>query len=222
MQVATDGVVMVERHGTPLRDDDLAAQPHVGQPGTELLRVGHGRRQARQLHRRRKSDDDLLPDCASLAVGQVVHLVEHDGLQCAQRGRLLVEHVAQHFGRHHDDLGLTVDAAITGQQADVLGSVPRAQIGVLLVGQCLDRRRVEALAAIAQRRPGRELTHDRLARPGRSGDEHRATGVQRGDPGDLEVVQREVVGRGEGGGHRGHCWATPAKRVAVVRPGARR
>jgi hypothetical protein len=48
------------------------------QPVTELLGVADGRRERDQLHRRREVDDDLLPDRAPEAVGEVVHLVHDD------------------------------------------------------------------------------------------------------------------------------------------------
>ena len=95
-------------------------------------------------------DDHLLPDRAAEPVGEVVHLVHHHVRQAVQGRRAGVEHVAQHLGGHHHHRRVAVDRVVAGQQADLVGAVPRDQVVVLLVGQRLDRRGVEALAALAR------------------------------------------------------------------------
>ena len=86
--------------------------------------------------------------------------------------RVGVDHVPQHLGGHHHHRRLGVDAGVAGQQADVGRAVPADQVGVLLVRQRLDRGGVERLAAPLQGQPDRELADDRLAGPGRRGDQH--------------------------------------------------
>ena len=78
-----------------------------------------------------------------------------------------VEHVAQDLGGHHDDRRLAVDRGVTGEQPDRVGAVPRDQLGVLLVRQRLDRRRVERLASPGPARGG-SRTRPRPSCPPRS------------------------------------------------------
>ena len=84
--------------------------------------------------------------------------------------------VAAHDGhRHHRRVA--VDRVVAGEQADGARPVPVHQVVVLLVRQRLDRRRVEALAALGQREVHGELADHRLAGPGR-----RAHRARRGRP----------------------------------------
>jgi hypothetical protein len=126
-----------------------------------------------------------------------VHLVHDDIPEPRQRPGAGVDHVAQHLGRHHHDVCLAVDAVVAGEQTDPGGAVPGRQLGELLVAQRLDRRGVEALGALLQRQPDRELPHDRLARPGGSSNQHRPARLQCLACGDLVVVEEEVVLRAE-------------------------
>ena len=75
----------------------------------------------------RQVDDDLLPHRAAEPVGEVVHLVHDDEAEAAQGGRPGIHHVAQHLGRHDDDRRLAVDRGVAGEQADLVGAVPRAR-----------------------------------------------------------------------------------------------
>ena len=136
-----DQHVLVERHRPALLDDGRGLAAHRLQPLAELLGVGHRRRQRHQRHRLREVDDDLLPDRAAEPVGEVVHLVHHDVAEPGQRRGAGVEHVAQHLGGHHHDRRLAVDGVVAGEQADAVGAVAVDQVGVLLVGQRLDRGR---------------------------------------------------------------------------------
>ena len=67
------------------------------------------------------------------------------------------------------------------------------QVGVLLVGQRLDRRGVEALAALGQGQVHGELADDGLARAGRRRDQHAVAALQRVAGLDLEVVKVKVI-----------------------------
>ena len=162
-----------------LLDDDGRVAADRLEPLAELLGVAHRGRQRDQPDRLGQRQDDLFPDTAAEAVGQVVHLVHHDVAEAAQRVRAGVEHVAQHFGGHDDDRRVAVAGGVAGQQPDLVGAVAGGELGELLVGQRLDRRRVEALAAAAQRPVGGELADHRLPGAGRRGDQHAAALGQR-------------------------------------------
>jgi hypothetical protein len=125
---------------------------------------------------------------------RVVEQVEHpppDQHVLPQRHRpVLADH----------DRRLAVDGVVTGQQPDPLDAVPLHQVVVLLVGQRLDRRGVEALAPQVgrrQRQVHRELPDHGLARPGGGADEHTATPFERLAGLPLEVVEIESEVEGE-------------------------
>ena len=61
-----------------LLDDRLRLAPDGLNPVGELLGVGHRRRQADEVDRRRGVNDDLLPHRAAIGILQVVDLVEDD------------------------------------------------------------------------------------------------------------------------------------------------
>ena len=195
VQPAAGHHVLPQRHRSVLLDDDGGVAAHGHEPVAELLGVAHCRRQRHQPHRLGEVDDHLLPDRAAEAVGEVVHLVHDDVAEPAQGVRPGVEHVAQHLGRHDDDGRLGVDGVVAGEQTDRRGAVAAHQVGVLLVGQRLDRCRVEALAALGQREVHRELADDRLARAGRRGDQHPVTRLERLARAHLEGVETEGVER---------------------------
>ena len=71
------------------------------------------------------------------------------------------------------------------------GAVPVDQVVVLLVRQRLDRRGVEALAALGQRQVHRELADHGLAGPGRRADQHAEAVLQRLAGLGLERVELE-------------------------------
>src|SRR5215207_10323851 len=75
--------------------------------------------------------------------------------------------------------------------------MPTNEVRVLLVGQGLDRRCVEALAALCEPQEHRELPHDRLAGSGWRGDEHPRTGFQVLTGPCLVVVEAKSVTIGE-------------------------
>ncbi len=194
--------MLPQRYGAVLLHDHLGVAADGHQPRPELLGVAHRRRQGGHLHVVRQVDDHLFPDRAPLAVGQVVHLVHDDVGEPAQAVRAAVgaarasagvQHVAQHLGGHHDDVGVAVDRVVAGEQPDPVGAVTGDEIGVLLVRQSLDRGGVEALAALAEGQVDGELADDGLARAGRCGHEHPAAGLEGGAGGALEGVEAERV-----------------------------
>ena len=115
--------VLVERHGSPLGDDRPGLAPDRLEPLAELLGVRHGGRQRRHGHRLGEVDDHLLPHRAAGPVGEVVDLVHDHEPEPDQGPRPGVEHVAEHFGGHHDHGRLSVDARVAGEEADTFGPV---------------------------------------------------------------------------------------------------
>ena len=133
-QLASDHHVLPQRHRSVLGHDDGGVAADGPQPGTELLGVGHGRRQRDHLHRLGQVDDDLLPHGAAEPVGEVVDLVHDDDAEVVQRGAPGIQHVAQDLGGHDDHGGLAVDGRVAREQADPVGAVTGDEVVVLLVG----------------------------------------------------------------------------------------
>ena len=77
------------------------------------------------------------------------------------------------------------------------GAVAADQVGVLLVGQRLDRGGVEALAALGEGQEDRELADDGLAGAGRRGDQHPGPALHVRAGLALVVVEDEAVAVGE-------------------------
>ena len=174
-------VAVLEAHGAMLLDDRRGRPAHCLDPGGHLLGVRHRGGQADELDRRVEVDDHLLPDGAAVPVLQVVHLVEHDRPQPLEGGRGGVDHVAEHLGRHHHDRCVAVDGVVTGEQTHPVRAVHGGEVGVFLVRERLQRRRVEGLAARGEGTFDGVLGDDGLARAGRRGDEHvlpRVEGVE--------------------------------------------
>ena len=148
-------------------------------------------------HRLGEVDDDLLPHRATHPVREVVDLVHDDEAQTREGSRAGVQHVPQHLGGHHHDRRLAVDAVVTGQQADPVRTVAAHEVGVLLVGQGLDRGRVEALPFGPERQVYGELADHRLPGAGGGSHQHAAAILELTAGPELEVVEREVVEAGE-------------------------
>ena len=203
VEATTDQVVVLQRHGPAFLDHDGRLPAERLDPLAELLGVRDGRRQADDRGREREVDQHLLPHGAAVRVLEVVDLVHDHGHQPVEGAAALVEHVAEHLGGHHDHGRLGVDGVVSGQQTDAIRAVSRHQVAVLLVGERLQRRGVERLAAPVERSLDRELRHDGLARTRGGGHQHRPTGVHGVDRRGLEVVERERVLGGErrGGDH---------------------
>src|SRR5439155_19765141 len=92
---------------------------------------------------------------------------------------------------------------VTRQQADPGGAVLPREVAELLVGQRLQRGRVEGLAVVGERPFHGELGHYGLTRAGGGGHQDGLAGVQGLDALDLEPVQGERVALGEAF-ERGH------------------
>ena len=196
-QPVADHHVLPQRHRPVLVDDDRGVAAHGDQPVAELLGVAHRGRQADQRDVLGELQDHLLPHRAAEPVGEVVHLVHHHEAEVVQLPAARVDHVAQHLGGHHHHLRVAVDGGVAGEQPDGGLPVPLDEVGVLLVGQRLDRRRVEALAALGQREVHRELADHGLARAGRRAHEHAVPVLQRRARPELEVVELERQSAGE-------------------------
>ena len=208
VQPVADQHVLEQRHRSAFRHDHGHLAAHLGQPVSELLGVAHRGRQRDDLYRIGQADDHFLPDGAAEPIGQVMHLIHHDEPKIAERAGPGVDHVAQHLGGHDDHRRLGIDRCVAGQQTDLSRTVPAHQIGVLLVRERLDGRRIETLAALRQRQEDGELSDDRLARSGRRGHQdaracfHLSAGV------NLVIVEDEPVAVREGPNMRARL-ATP-------------
>ena len=183
--------MLLQRDGTALGDHQLSVAADGGYPGREILDIGDRGGQSDDADLPGKMDDDLLPDRAAEPVGEVMDLVEYDEPQRVERGRMLVEHVAQYLGRHDDDVGLGVDRDVARQQPDAVGAVNGGQVMVLLVAQRLDRRGVERLDITLAGQIHREVGHHGLACARRGRDEHVLPPLQRVYRVLLEIVQVE-------------------------------
>ena len=72
----------------------------------------------------------------------------HDDMGEAFQGRgFYVDHVAQNFRGHDNNICGTVDGNIACEQADGIVTVSLDEVVVFLVAECFDRRGVEALCA---------------------------------------------------------------------------
>ena len=140
-------------------------------------------------------DDHLLPDGTPVRILEEVHLVEDDDAEVVECGRSGVDHVAQHFRRHHHRRRITVDGVVAGQQPDFAGAVAVGEVAELLVGQCLQRRRVEGPSSPPAHHLDAVLGDDRLAAAGRCGDDDVAASVDGVDGLELEAVELERVSR---------------------------
>ncbi len=161
-------------------------------PVGQLVGVADRGRQTHQLDVLGKVDDDLLPDRPTIRILEEVNLVEHD------EGKVIeiapaVDHVAEHFGRHHDDGSVTVDRVVAGQESDSVVTVDVDQIPVLLVRERLDRRGVERPTAAANRRLHAVLGDHGLAAARRRRDDHVGTVVEDVQRVELELVEFERV-----------------------------
>ena len=191
----TDHHVLPQGHRTVLRNDNVRAAAHRIQPRAELLNVRHRSRQRNDVHMLRKVNNRLFPHRATETVRQVVHLIHDHIAQAGQRGRVGVEHVAQHLGGHHDHGCFRVNARIAGEQTHVILTVRAHKVVVLLVAQRLNGGRVERLHAAAQRQVDTELTHNGLTGTGRRGNEDGAVRLHGGTRLTLKIIQRKIKGR---------------------------
>ena len=191
----TDHHVLPQGYRAVLGNDNVRAAAHRIQPRAELLNVRHRSRQRNDVHMLGKVNNRLLPHRATETVRQVVHLIHHHIAQAGQRGRVGVEHVAQHLGGHHDHGCFRVNARIAGEQTHVILTVRAHKVVVLLVAQRLNGGRVERLHAAAQRQVDTELTHNGLTGTRRRGNEDGAVRLHGGTRLTLKIIQRKIKGR---------------------------
>ena len=135
--------VVVELNRSFALDHDHRGSTHLGEPITEETGVADGRGQRDEAHRRRRQDQDLLPDPTAKRILQVVHLVENYQAQRRELIGLGQEHVAQDLGRHDHYRRCSIYRRITRQQTHARGTEEFAQLVVLLIRQRLQGRGVE-------------------------------------------------------------------------------
>ena len=188
---AVHGEVVAQDDRPVALDDDGGVPPDRAQPAAELAGVVHGGREADEADLGWAEDEHLLPDPAAVGVLNEVDLVEHDRVQALEQVRARQQHVAQHLGGHDDHRRPRPQRGVAGQQPDVLLPVGGDQFPVLLVRQGLQRRGVEGLAVGRQGPVHGVGGHERLARAGGGGHQHRVPRVQRLEGLVLEFVEGE-------------------------------
>ncbi|MNL30497.1 hypothetical protein D3C87_1522360 [compost metagenome] len=112
-----------------------------------------------------------------------------------------VQDVAEDLGGHDEHRGLGREHHVTGDEADLVGQ-SRLEVAVLLVGEGLERRGVDAARLRLEGEEDGEFGHHGLARAGGSRDQHGAPGCKGLHRLDLEGVERELLSPGEGGDER--------------------
>ena len=112
----------------------------------------------------RRLDDQLLPHGAARVVVDVVHLVEHHVANSVDAGRLVVQHVAQDLGGHHQHRRTVIERVLAGDQADAVFAEALAEVVILLVAQRFQRRRVHDVGGIGDRPSQRSGRVERGAR----------------------------------------------------------
>ena len=96
----------------------------------------------------RQHAERQFPDDAALLVGEVVELVHDDGRDVVEIEALRMQQaIEQDFGHDDEDAGVGIDAAIAGDEADVVGLEAPAHgrflhLVELLLGQGDERRGV--------------------------------------------------------------------------------
>ncbi len=188
-----DQVQRAQLHRALVLDHRASGPPQCPNPLAELFGVGHRGRQPHQLGARRRVDDHLLPGRPPLGVGQVVHLVHDDHAQTRQVWAGHVNHVAQHFGGHDDQVGRAVDRVVAGEQADPASAPAGRKVTELLVGQRLDRGGVERPTTLGEGPVNGVLGHEGLAGAGRSRHQDRLAVVDRLDRPQLELIGDDRV-----------------------------
>ena len=183
-----------ERDGPVPLDHHVGGPAHRAQPVPELGGVVDRRRQAHKGELGWREHEYLLPHASPVGVLEVVHLVQDDRGEAAQEVRAGEQHVAQHFGGHDHHWGVGPLGGVPGEQSDHGLAVGGDELGVLLVGERLERGGVEGLGPGSERGLDRVGGDEGLARPGRCRHEHGAPGVECVEGADLEVVEREGHG----------------------------
>ena len=82
-----------------------------------------------------------------------------------------VDHVAQDFGRHDEDVGVVVDGGVAGEEADGFWAVCCYEVVVFLVAEGFDGGGVEAFGASGEGEADGEFADDGFAGAGGGADE---------------------------------------------------
>jgi len=137
-----------------------------------------------------------------------VDLIKHHVADPIEPGGIVVEDVAKDLGGHDHQGSAVVDGVLSGDQTHVGGTVAVGEVVELLIGERLQRRRVDdprvgPAHAIRgeQASPHRVFRHQRLAAAGGGGHQHPCGPLQLLDRLPLECIQGEGQ-RGFEGGHR--------------------
>lgn len=154
---------MGERHNAVARLDQMNGPPfEVTEPGGEEFGMVERRTEHHKFHFGRQENHGLLPDFPAVAVIDVVALVEDDRVETLDaqarrqaemfcRRAAFIKEIAEDFRRHYDDRGVRAELDVAGQNADGgTGAIGGLQIMELLVGERLDRCRVEDASALGE------------------------------------------------------------------------
>lgn len=193
IQSRTGHDMLEERNRAVLLDYNCGVASNSGQPVAEFLRVAHGGGKRNYGDGCREMDDDFFPHCSPESVGEVVNLVHHDKSKAMKCRGLCIDHVAQHFSRHHDHRRFAIDACVTGQQPNAVSAVPFDKVVKLLIRKGLDRSCVEAFESLGKSEVYRKLPHNCLARSRWCGNQHTAARFECSARLYLKVVQREGI-----------------------------
>ena len=158
-------------------------------PPRHLVRVGERRREQHVARAVRQQDEGLLDGPAARCAAEHVHLVEDDPLDLAHQSRAGEDLQPQYLGGHDEAARVLVDGDVARDEADV--AEEQLQLAVLLVGQRLDRRRVDHALAVPERRGDGVLGTDGLPRRGVGGHQDRLAAFDARARGSLEAVEPE-------------------------------
>ena len=186
-----DQVAGAQRDGPATFDDHVGGAVLEGEPIAEFAGVGDGGREGHEAHVAGETEDDLLPDRAAVGVLEEVDLVEDHATQVGEGRRPRIEHVAEDLGGHDDHRGVTPDDVVAREEAHPGWTQPAGQVAELLVGECLEGRRVEGAAPLGEGPVDGVFGDDGLAAGRRGGHEYGAPAVDGLDGVLLEGIQRE-------------------------------
>ena len=105
------------------RHHELGVPAYGFNPVCKVLDIRHSGGESDDPNALRQVDDHFLPNRSSEPVSEIMDLVENHIAQGVERCRMLVEHIAQHFGGHHHDVGLGIYRGVTGEQPHLIRTV---------------------------------------------------------------------------------------------------